>query len=66
MTHLQQIARFIASHDVPMVRVTGDAVELAYEVVQSRACVGQPDAGAVWCEIATVRSMREARDVLGY
>jgi hypothetical protein len=66
MNHLNQIATFIASHDVPLVRITGDAVEFASECVQCTAVEGQPDVGAVWCEIATVRSMAEARSVLGY
>lgn len=63
---LQQIARFIRSHEPPMVRVTGDRVEFAVDCVQVSACDGQPDVGAAWCEIASVRSMGEARTVLGY
>lgn len=64
--HLTKIAAFASQHDLPLVRISGDCVEIASECVQSRAREGQPDVGAVWCEITKVRSMRECRDVLGY
>ena len=66
MSALHQIARFIASHDPEMVRVTDDAVEFATECVQVSAHDGQPDVGARWSEITAVRSMAEARSALGY
>lgn len=58
MTNLQQIAAFVSSHDMPMVRVTEDAVEFASDVI------GRD--GAHWQEVSTVRSISEARRELGY
>lgn len=59
MATLEQIAAFVASHDMPLVRVTEDAVEVACEVVYRD--------GAVACSMPErVTTIREARDWLGY
>lgn len=59
MANLNQIAAFVASHNMPLARVTDDAVEVSCEVVW-------PD-GSVSCDMpVAVRSIREARDFLGY
>ena len=58
MQTLEQIARFVRSHDMPMVRIVGDAVEFASDVIMAD--------GAHWQELTKVRSLREARDALGY
>lgn len=55
---LTRLAAFVASHDMPMVRVVGDAVEFACDVIGSD--------GAHWQELSKVRSISEARDALGY
>lgn len=56
---LQQIAEFVASHDMPLARIVEDAVEVSCECVW-------PD-GAVSCSMPEmVRTAREARDWLGY
>jgi hypothetical protein len=59
MTEALKIAAFVASHDMPLVRVAGDAVEVSCEVVYAD--------GALACSMPeTVRSISEARDWLGY
>lgn len=59
MDSLSKIAAFVSSHDMPMVRVTGDAVEVSCEVVYAD--------GAVACSMPEqVRTISEARDWLGY
>lgn len=58
MDQIQKIAAFVASHDMPLARVVDDAVEVSCEVVMD---------GAVFCSMPeTVRTVREARDWLGY
>jgi hypothetical protein len=59
MTSKKQIAAFVADHDMPLARETENSVEVSCEVVY-------PD-GAVACSMPEiVRSIREARDWLGY
>ncbi len=56
---LEQIARFVESHDMPLARVAGDAVEVSCEVVYAD--------GALACSMPErITSIREARDWLGY
>lgn len=56
---LQALARFIASHDMPLARPTETAVEVSCEVVGPE--------GEVYCSMPeTVTTLKQAKDWLGY
>ncbi len=55
---LTRLAAYVASHDMPMVRVIEGAVEFASDVF------GRD--GAHWQELSRVRTIAEARRELGY
>ena len=58
MATLQQLLAFVASHGMVEPRVEGDAIVFGVEAVY-------PD-GHVEIEWETVRTVREARNALGY
>ena len=59
MTDLNRIAAFIASHDPEMMRIVGDHIEVSTTVVY-------PDRALCCTMPEEIRTVREARDWLGY